>query len=449
MPVSRDRNQRTLDEHDTIQPLEINAVPPVELQQTPLGMSVRLAHAPGLKHVVLKEDVPASAADKTSAVLGYDPVAGQFVDTVDSPAFSNQVCAKTADPQDAGLYLKHERHVCYYDPQSDQYLPVAGPAWHLGKTDVAIAAGGAGTVSIWKADLDDEDVDSDTSEAIDSGWDVTATDFFGRGLPGDTLVMVFFHHQSRSWYVLRAASDVIRFKLIGSLQANGTALGQQVTWNGSAYVTVGAEIGLVDPTGLLGPAALGAVGWAVRSPDRGKVTLNLPDPPGDAVEYDCYEMVSLEGQARWIRATLVEDLGQTTVGMAAATVVEHWGHPAMGDAPDMSPGGVTVVDATGLFARALAGADCQAVLYEQDNQYHLVHCEQQTTMYLGQIDQAGGLAHTDLTVPVDGLTAVNGQAQVATTLTASNTFSLAANDNAKCLVIWNDSEQTWELVQVA
>ena len=99
------------------------------------------------------------------------------------------------------------------------------------------------------------------------------------------------------------------------------------------------------------------------------------------------------------------------------------------------------------------GGQGLAILYSDGDAWGLVSvgvfssCH--ATSYLGTLDGAIASDDDPRTATVDGLVALNGKATTASSLTAANHFEWDADDDAKCLITWDEAGERWVLIQVA
>jgi hypothetical protein len=121
----------------------------------------------------------------------------------------------------------------------------------------------------------------------------------------------------------------------------------------------------------------------VQDPDAAIAGITVYDPHGlfkhgktdgygkaiyDAIE-DKYIIVEAQTKAGWILVTLDEDMGETSEGQAAASVVRYWGTQQ----DVLTPGSaVDVYDEDDLFANAVAGDKMVAALDAEADKYRLV-----------------------------------------------------------------------------
>ena len=69
------------------------------------------------------------------------------------------------------------------------------------------------------------------------------------------------------------------------------------------------------------------------------------------------------------------------------------------------------------------------------------------THYIGTL--SGTLETDDEDVEVGGLSAMDGKATTDSSITAENTFGFEADSGAAAFIVWNDTPEQWELIQVA
>lgn len=165
------------------------------------------------------------------------------------------------------------------------------------------------------------------------------------------------------WVAIPVSQEIIRFRTTEAKTLAGNVRGQQVNVAGTAF---GATIGLVDAIGLWGPTPSGNDGYAIRMPDRATVTIS-------ATEYDAYEILLIEGNARFIEFTSTEAMGATNSTEMIVTVNDYYGFPFNAIGP-----GSTIVthDTQGRFTRALSGSVGKAVYDERSATWNIWECQQ-------------------------------------------------------------------------
>jgi hypothetical protein len=168
--------------------------------------------------------------------------------------------------------------------------------------------------------------------------------------------------------------EPIRFELTEALALGDEAEAEQLLWNGSAYVKQGTTFTVRDFTARGWKGEVGYWGWCIKKTDR------------DTVEgQDEYDIIWMEMQARFVEFTLTEDMGETESEHASATVVTHrYWHTRQPE------GTITVVDAAGLFTRALSGASGVAVYDERRDEYVIVECETKAGWIFGTLTEDMG-----------------------------------------------------------
>lgn len=152
-----------------------------------------------------------------------------------------------------------------------------------------------------------------------------------------------------------------------------------------------------------------------------------------------YHVIECETTAGAIHFVLTADMSEST---ATSTTTDYWGTQQ----DVQNPGNVTVHDDSGKFARALSGANGIAIYDAIEDNYKVVECEVESTMYYGL--QVGALLTSDGANPIDNLEAMNGQATTDNSITANNVFSWEADDNAPTIIVWNVSDSDWDMIQV-
>lgn len=168
-------------------------------------------------------------------------------------------------------------------------------------------------------------------------------------------------------YPTGSGSEPVRFQINAGGAAAGAAneaLGKLVTWNGSAYVTTGPDIALIDYTtnGEFSKRwADGWQGWAVAKADRPNVTIA-------SISYTAYEVMYVECQARFIEFSTTAAFAGGPPQTAAATVTNSWGADDYANAPATA----TIVDRLGKAPGAASGFTGLAIWDEIAGQYILV-----------------------------------------------------------------------------
>lgn len=172
---------------------------------------------------------------------------------------------------------------------------------------------------------------------------------------------------SDRWEILPRGgeSSVIRFELTTTKPLGGAAVARALTWDGSQYVPGDEDLAVLDSVGQWS-GDVGYRGWATRRDDRPTHTIGLEDLPA-------YEVLWMEGLARWIEFALVEAMGAALPGTSRGAAVEnYWGGPPGAKPPSAN---VDVVDRQNLFSLATVGARGLAVLDEIQNEYVVVRCQ--------------------------------------------------------------------------
>jgi hypothetical protein len=155
-----------------------------------------------------------------------------------------------------------------------------------------------------------------------------------------------------------ASGALYRFLVTNESQG----LGRIVKWNGTAYISDGADIKLMDFTPRLEFQSRwrnGYYGWCTRLSDRLTYESN-------STTYQMYEVVWVESRARFLEFSLTAGISG---GSATADVIRTWG----ADDHANPPTGITVFDRTNRMASAPVGTKGIAVWDEQTSQYVTLH----------------------------------------------------------------------------
>lgn len=261
-------------------------------------------------------------------------------------------------------------------------------------------------------------------------------------------VWVELHHQSGRWYILNSAGGAapIRFRVFDDRSMkdlNANVVGVELDETGTP---IGADIGLVDSVGQWGPVDNLAEGWAVRKTDNPTVVIS-------STTYDAYEIVFLEGRARFVGFKLTEAMGATTAGQAAAdttsaSINKHWGAPTNIQSP---PSAITVVDRYNL-APSLQNTDIGLSVYdEQQDEYVLVAPSDKgakpNILKCRVNESPSGVVPADATFAVDNISVITGASPGASIAAVQNTFSQTFGDNELIIIIQDDSSGAWEVIE--
>ena len=277
----------------------------------------------------------------------------------------------------------------------------------------------------------------------------TAYNTFGlSGLSGD-LLHLQRSKASGNWEIitstsvgLATASQLHRFRLTANLQIGANALAQRLSFNGAAYTEIG-EIRVFDWWGLTPFGAGGRVGLLVHGHWAGIVGMEgwarKREVPMDAGGPPEYEIVWMEQHARFIRVTLLENMGQTFPRQAAATVEDAWGQGCFPSA------GVNVHDDATAFPLARTGAKGYAIRNEYEDilnpqipYYTLVVCQQQAIYADATLNAT--LCPDDEGAVIGSAAArspsIFNQAPDPGITTARNTYGHAGRNGNKVLLLW-------------
>ncbi len=212
------------------------------------------------------------------------------------------------------------------------------------------------------------------------------------------------------------AGELVRFTLNADMAANKAAA--DILELDGVDTNVYADVH--DKAGLFTRALNGAKGLAVKVGAE-------------------YHVIDCETKAGAIHFVLTADMSAKT---ATSTTTDYWGTQQ----DVQNPGNQTVHDDSNKFARALNGANGIAIYDAIEDNYKVVECEVEATMYFGL--QVGALLTSDTTNGVDNLEAMNGDATTASSITANNRLGWAGDDNAKTYIGWNEANSDWDMIQV-
>ncbi len=177
-----------------------------------------------------------------------------------------------------------------------------------------------------------------------------------------------------------ASGAVYRFLVTNEAQG----IGRLVKWNGTQYISDGADIKLVDFTPRLEFQSRwrnGYYGWCTRQSDRLTYTAG-------ATTYQLYEVVWVESRARFLEFSLTSAMAG---GFATAEVIRTWG----ADDHANPPISITVSDRTNRMQNAPVGTKGIAVWDEQTNQYVTLHSYYSTPVTGPQQEQLACIRITD------------------------------------------------------
>jgi hypothetical protein len=162
-------------------------------------------------------------------------------------------------------------------------------------------------------------------------------------------------------------ADLVIFQLTADrAYANDTTAAKIVRWDGAAYSAVSPAI----PITVVGPVAkwvgkIGYRGWAKKAKDR--VPASMSDPP-------IYEIVVMEGPARWIVANLTSDASlvggdhyEATIDPGAGTTIQ-WGWALNGKPQPGSS--LTIYDYLNVLKNAKSGYVVRALYDERQDIYY-------------------------------------------------------------------------------
>jgi hypothetical protein len=165
---------------------------------------------------------------------------------------------------------------------------------------------------------------------------------------------------------LQAGDQVFRFELEAPKAFNANGVGKLLDGAGTK---VGSPVTFHDTVGEW-RGETGYQGWCATKSDAG----------------GRYEILFLEGQARWLALTLSADMSG---GLATATINNNWGRPPNGK--DLISPGINASDSRGLFPRARSGAKGLAVWDDKTNKYELQECQSQAGAAEVSYDSIWGL----------------------------------------------------------
>jgi len=246
-------------------------------------------------------------------------------------------------------------------------------------------------------------------------------------------------------FVVDEGLQVEYFYMTAQLIPYGSAAAYRRYWNGSAWVNSSTyTLTVYDATGAFyKPASLDSTSTSTDG-CRGIAILNRQNHR--------FQIVEMETPADQINVTLAENMGYTTAGQAEVTLNDFY----RGQSPLLfwAEADIPVKDPQGLFPRALDGAKAKATYDSEDEEYHLVECQQMATMLKAKVDEASGVATSDSTFAVDTLKVMfpitgqdpeNGDLTTdPTVVEVQNTFSREYEDNDDLIIAWNEEDDQWE-----
>lgn len=185
---------------------------------------------------------------------------------------------------------------------------------------------------------------------------------------GTRVLVVRIPSRSKGWqyWILPLPNTLVRFRLTAMLCQDSTAAATQLDCDGNP---IGSPITVVDTVGKW-QGDVGFEGWAVFTNDCQR-----------------YEIVFLEGFARYIQFTLINGLGgcESGASQAKANVLHYWGDAPNGKDPTGGTNKIDVYDRANLYSHALPGARGIAVLDEKHTatgcfgRYVIIACDQMAT----------------------------------------------------------------------
>jgi len=261
----------------------------------------------------------------------------------------------------------------------------------------------------YDTDTPDPDGDLVRDETVD---EVRVFSLNSEYIPENHRALVF--NINGQWFINYVEKPLSRFELTGSLsRTSDSTSAKWKIWNGSSYVD-GDAFTIWNKQEKEWYSSAGAKGWAQYSGDNER-----------------WEIVFLQVHARFMLATLTEDMGYSTGGQASATynAADLWGGPEENIDPVIST--LTVYDYTGEAANAESGdkvvccydevslkyviisaPDKNTVPYEPGYGMTTTHWDEETTPYTVDVnpcDADGTNVDTNTTYTVQVLTGDENQ----------------------------------------
>lgn len=298
--------------------------------------------------------------------------------------------------------------------------------------------------------------------------------------------------------------QIIRFENTSEKVFGADCSGERLDENN---VKDGVTIGMVDAYGVYGPVTTGAKGYAARFPDRTGVTLGgtpydayeilfMEDParfievtltenmsnttageafaavndyygnptngmnPGTGLNVQDnqglftralngakgyavfdertneYNLVRCQTKAEGIAFTLNADL--SGAGSVSGTVTDYW----RGQSPGAN---INLLNVGGDFFMCFSGAAGIATYDDRSDDYHIVECEQNCPMYLGQTN--GALATGDAAILCDGLIPLGWGVDAEASVSGQNTFNAETDNDGYVVVVWSRDNADWVIIQ--
>jgi Phage Tail Collar Domain len=259
-----------------------------------------------------------------------------------------------------------DKGIACWDPSTTQYVIVdmgrSSSEPVLFYLNATLAQGGSAdaTLRVWN-------VGAGAWQA--TGADVTVWDSSDLAppdpLPVSTLGVAFLSSQSGRYEIIALPGSggptIVRFKTTTTLALGGTASANVQTWDSgsSAYVD-GATITVVDFYGSLGrrgkfQAPSGFYGYAIKFADKNE-----------------YQILDMERIALFATATLNENMGATTAGLAGCSFSTIWEGQAL------ATGAASVLDTLSIYGSLKAGDSVMAVWDDGAAAYRIVDAKQPT-----------------------------------------------------------------------
>lgn len=286
----------------------------------------------------------------------------------------------------------------------------------------------------------------------------------GRKYRQQQRIYVVFHRQAERWLALSSADNrLIRFKMKSKLPLGGRGVAIEVL-SGPAFTEVGAPFPIKDPwtdPGMwredvrdeLRPGK-GYKGWCILPEDAEILQVSGQDPLAPYDGQPVREIIWMEQIARSITFTSTEPMDRSVAPWRLRSHVDNYylqgKDPADTDLViSQGTGDIYVYDPQEQFPRALSQARGKARYNDRDHRYEIVVCNQLAILLKGYLKNK--LCGESQAV-VTGLAALTfppyGQKPDQIELTVQNPLGLAGNAQDPVIVVWDESTESWVLLQV-
>jgi hypothetical protein len=298
----------------------------------------------------------------------------------------------------------------------------------------------------------------------DSSYQIRVVEALGRDYKQGDKVYVVYHRQMGQWLVVASTGDgqLIRFKMRSKLPLGGKGRAIEIG-TGPSYTEKGDVFPIKDPwtdPGMwredvrdeLRPQK-GYMGWCVLPPDAEILNVSPNDPLYDLNGQPVREIVWMEQIARSITFTLKDPIQS---GSAEAYVNNYYlqGKNPLDTDLNISQGDprLVVYDPQGLFPRALAGAKGKARYNDRQHRYEIVTCNQMAILLTANLPQDVCEGTSSFSLPSNQINVATfppyGQKPGGVSITVHNPLDLEGKQGDFCVIMWEEAQQRWILLQV-